>query len=126
MKKAISTDKAPKAVGPYSQGIEAGGFLFLSMQLPLDPKTGELAGTDARAQARQVFRTIGALLESAGAGYRDLVRTTLYLADMNDFAAVNEVYTEFLTEVPPARAAFQAVKLPKNALVAIDAIAFGK
>jgi 2-iminobutanoate/2-iminopropanoate deaminase len=126
MKKPIFTDKAPKAVGPYSQGIEAGNFLFLSMQLPLDPVSGELVGADAKTQARQVFRNIGALLESAGAGFGDLVRTTLYLADMNDFSAVNEVYTEFLKEDPPARAAFQAVKLPKNALVAIDSIAFRK
>ncbi len=124
MKKAVvSTANAPKAVGPYSQAIFVDGWLHISMQLPLVPETGALVEGDIKDKARQVFRNIGALLQEAGGGYGDLVKTTLYLVDMADFAAVNEVYAEFLPLHPPARGAMEVKRLPKDASLAIEAVA---
>ncbi len=123
MKKAIATDKAPGAIGPYSQAVEAGGLVFVSGQLPLDPATGAFAGEDVRAQTRQSLANIAAILEAAGLAMDDVVKTTVLLADMNDFAPMNEVYAEFFTGVCPARAAFAVKDLPKGARVEIEAIA---
>lgn len=121
-KKAIVTDKAPKALGPYSAGIIANGTIFLSGQLGIDPATGKMpAGVEA--QARQSLTNIGALLKEAGAGYEDVVKTTVFLADIADFAKVNEIYGEFLPEPYPARSAFQVAALPNGALVEIECIA---
>ena len=107
MKKAIATQAAPAAIGPYSQAIEANGTLFISGQIPLDPATGEFSADDIKGQTRQVFRNIGAILKEAGLGFEHVVQATVYLADIADFAAMNEVYAEFFTAPYPARAAFQ-------------------
>lgn len=123
MKKAIATEKAPGAIGPYSQAVEAGGLVFVSGQLPLDPATGAFAGQDVRAQTRQSLTNIAAILEAAGLSMDEVVKTTVLLADMNDFAPMNEVYAEFFTGVCPARAAFAVKDLPKGARVEIEAIA---
>ena len=123
MKKAIATDKAPGAIGPYSQAVEAGGLVFVSGQLPIDPAAGAFAGEDVRAQTRQSLANIAAILEAAGLAMDDVVKTTVLLADMNDFAPMNEVYAEFFTGVCPARAAFAVKDLPKGARVEIEAIA---
>ena len=121
MKKAIATQAAPAAIGPYSQAIEANGTLFISGQIPLDPATGEFSADDIKGQTRQVFRNIGAILKEAGLGF--VVQATVYLADIADFAAMNEVYAEFFTAPYPARAAFQVAALPKNAKVEIGVTA---
>jgi 2-iminobutanoate/2-iminopropanoate deaminase len=123
VKRAISSPDAPKAVGPYSSGLRAGQLLFLSGQIPLDPASGSLVGGDIAAQARQVLRNIGALLEADGLSYAAVVRTTVFLADMNDFAAMNDVYREFFTEPYPARSTIQAARLPRDARIEIDVIA---
>ena len=122
-RKAISTDAAPEAIGPYSQAIRSGGFLFCSGQVPLDPSSGELVKQDAPGQARRCLENLSALCEAAGASLADSVRLTVYLTDMNDFARVNEVYAEFFKGGdPPARVAIGVVALPKGADVEIDAI----
>ncbi len=125
MKKAISTDKAPKAMGPYSQGIVAdcGKMIFTAGQTGVDPKTGNFVSGGVREQTRQVLRNIQAVLEAEGAGLRDVVKTTVFLKDMNDFAAMNEIYATFFSEMPPARSTVQAARLPKDALVEIETIA---
>ena len=123
MKKAIATDKAPGAIGPYSQAVEAGGLVFVSGQLPIDPATGAFAGEDVRAQTRQSLTNIAAILEAAGLAMDAVVKTTVLLADMNDFAPMNEVYAEFFTGACPARAAFAVKDLPKGARVEIEAVA---
>lgn len=123
MKKAIVTEKAPGAIGPYSQAVEAGGLVFVSGQLPIDPATGAFAGEDVRAQTRQSLANIAAILEAAGLAMDAVVKTTVLLADMNDFAPMNEVYAGFFTGVCPARAAFAVKDLPKGARVEIEAIA---
>ena len=123
MKKAIATDKAPGAIGPYSQAVEAGGLVFVSGQLPIDPATGAFAGEDVRAQTRQSLTNIAAILEAAGLAMDAVVKTTVLLADMNDFAPMNEVYAEFITGACPARAAFAVKDLPKGARVEIEAVA---
>ena len=123
MKKAIATDKAPGAIGPYSQAVEAGGLVFVSGQLPIDPATGAFAGEDVRAQTRQSLTNIAAILEAAGLAMDAVVKTTVLLADMNDFAPMNEVYAEFFTGTCPARAAFAVKDLPKGARVEIEAVA---
>src|SRR5262245_50249681 len=123
-RKVISTPSAPKAIGPYSQAIVAGGFVFCSGQIPLDPQTGEMTGAgDVRAQARQVMRNLGAVLEAAGASFADVVKTTIYVTDLADYGAVNEVYGAFFPSEPPARATVQVAGLPRGAQVEIDAIA---
>lgn len=125
MKKSIQTKNAPTAVGPYSQAIEVmtGTMLFCSGQIPLDPKTQELVGDSAAEQCRQVMENLVAVLTAAGANMSHVVKTTLYLNDMNDFPVVNEVYAGYFDSVPPARACLQAAQLPKGAKIEIDAIA---
>ena len=123
MREAIATDGAPKAIGPYSQAVRMGGLLFCSGQIPLDPSTGHLVTGDIAAQTRQVFANIGAVLQAAGASFGHVARTTVYLADMNDFAAMNEVYATFFSTPAPARSTIQAAGLPKNARIEIDVIA---
>jgi 2-iminobutanoate/2-iminopropanoate deaminase len=123
MREAIATDGAPKAIGPYSQAVRMGGLLFCSGQIPLDPSTGQLVTGDIATQTRQVFANIGAVLQAAGASFGHVARTTVYLADMDDFAAMNEVYATFFSTPAPARSTIQAAGLPKNARVEIDVIA---
>ena len=123
MKRAISSDGAPKAIGPYSPAVRAGQLLFVSGQVPIDPSTGNLIDGDIAAQTRRVFDNIGALLAAAGRSFADVVRTTVFLADMNDFAAMNEVYAKYFAEPYPARATVQVARLPKDARIEIDVIA---
>ena len=123
MRRAIATDRAPAAIGPYSQAVAAGQVLFVSGQIPLDPSTGELVDGSIGDQTHRVMRNIGEILSAAGASFDDVMRTTIFLADMNDFAAVNDVYGSHFTPPAPARATFQVAKLPKSARVEIDAIA---
>ena len=122
MLKKISTDKAPAAIGPYSQGIMVGGLLFASGQIPINPATGDIEGTDIVAQAEQVMKNIGALLTEAGTDYTRVAKTTCFLADMNDFAAFNEVYARYFTE-KPARSCVAVKTLPKNVLCEVEVIA---
>ena len=123
MNKSIHTDNAPAAIGPYSQAIQAGNTIYVSGQIPIDPVKGEFAGTDIQMQTRQSLTNIKNILAAAGANMSHVVKTTVLLADIADFTAMNEVYAEFLTEPYPARAAFQAAALPKGAKVEIEAIA---
>lgn len=125
--RAISTEKAPRAIGPYSQAIEASGkMIFCSGQIPLDPASGEMVGaSDVRKQARQVMENLKAVLEAAGASLSQVAKTTIYLVDLQDFAAVNEIYGGYFPSQPPARATVQVAGLPRGALVEIDAIAIG-
>jgi len=120
---AIHTENAPAAIGPYSQAIQAGNTIYVSGQLPIDPATGAFAGEDIAAQTRQSLTNIKNILAAAGAQMSDVVKTTVLLADIADFAAMNAVYAEFFTAPFPARAAFQAACLPKNALVEIECVA---
>ncbi len=122
MKNKLVTDQAPAAVGPYSQGITAGGFVFVSGQLPLTA-SGELITSDIKAAARQALSNVRAVLKTAGAGMDDVVKATVYLADIADFTAVNEVYAEFFTAPYPARAAFAVKDLPTGAPIEIEVIA---
>jgi 2-iminobutanoate/2-iminopropanoate deaminase len=119
----IRTDKAPAPIGPYSQAILAGGELFCSGQIPIDPATGELTGSDAAQQADRVLRNLGAVLQAAQMDYADVVKTTIFLIDMNDFAAVNEVYAKYFDSNKPARSTVAVAALPRGARVEIDAIA---
>jgi 2-iminobutanoate/2-iminopropanoate deaminase len=123
MKHAVSSPDAPKAIGPYSQAVRAGQLLFVSGQVPLDPATGEIVSGDIAAQTRRVFDNLGAVLKAGGRSFADVVRTTVFLADMNDFAAVNQVYGTYFSEPYPARATVQVARLPKDARVEIDVIA---
>ncbi len=120
---AIHTENAPAAIGPYSQAIQAGNTVYVSGQLPIDPATGAFAGADIAAQTRQSLTNIRSILAGAGYSMTDVVKTTVLLADIADFAAMNEVYAEFFTAPFPARAAFQVAALPKNALVEIECVA---
>lgn len=119
----VKTEEAPAPIGPYSQGIAAGGELFCSGQVALDPRTGELVAGDVSLQARQVLQNLGAVLTAGGMSYADVVKTTIFLVDMNDFAAVNEVYGRFFDAAKPARSTVAVAGLPKGARVEIDAIA---
>jgi len=119
----IQTDKAPAAIGPYSQGIVANGFLFTAGQIALDPTTGQIVGGDVVVQAERVMMNLRAVLDSAGASWSDVVKTTVYLHDMNDFPRVNEVYARALGTARPARSTVQVAGLPRGVLVEIDAIA---
>ncbi len=122
----VSTDGAPRAIGPYSQAVvaPAGRLLFCSGQIPLDPRTGEMVGAgDVRAQAERVLENLGAVLAAGGASFGAVVKTTIFLADLQDFAAVNEVYGRYFPSNPPARATVAAAGLPKGALIEIEAIA---
>jgi len=123
MKKIISTEKAPKAVGPYSQAVWANDLLFISGQIPIDPETGKFVSEDVQKQTKQVFNNLGAILQEAGLSFENIIKATVYLTDMNDFAKVNEVYASYFDKDYPARAAFQVVMLPLGAKVEIEAIA---
>jgi 2-iminobutanoate/2-iminopropanoate deaminase len=123
MKTSISSPDAPKAIGPYSPAVRAGQTLFLSGQVPMDPTTGNLIDGDIAAQTRRVFENLGALLSAAGLSFANVVRTTVFLADMNDFAAMNQMYATYFSEPYPARSTVQVARLPKDARVEIDLIA---
>lgn len=123
MKEIISTNKAPGAIGPYSQAIKAGGMLFCSGQIPIDPSTGEFVEGGVTEQTEQVFKNLIAVLEAGGTGLEGVVKTTVFLADMNDFAAMNEVYAKYFDSNKPARATVQAARLPRDAKVEIECIA---
>ncbi|MDR3350023.1 MAG: RidA family protein [Prevotellaceae bacterium] len=123
MKRIITSPDAPKAVGPYSQAVEANGTLYISGQLPIDPATGKFAEGGVAEQTAQCLKNIGAILAAAGYDYTRVIKSTVLLADMNDFAAMNEVYARFYAEPCPARAAYQVAKLPMGALVEIETVA---
>jgi 2-iminobutanoate/2-iminopropanoate deaminase len=123
VRQAIATDQAPKAIGPYSQAITAGNLLYCSGQIPLDPATGALVQGDLAAQTRRVLDNVGAILAAAGTGFDRVVKTTVFLADMNDFAAMNEVYATYFTSPAPARSTVAAAGLPKGARIEIEVIA---
>jgi 2-iminobutanoate/2-iminopropanoate deaminase len=123
VREAVATERAPKAIGPYSQAIKAGSLLFCSGQIPLDPVTGTIVEGDIAAQTRQVFANIAAILQAAGTSFDRVVKTTVFLADMNDFAAMNEVYATFFTSPAPARSTVAAAGLPRNARIEIEVIA---
>src|SRR5947207_7627831 len=123
MKEIIATEEAPRAIGPYSQAVRAGNFVFASWQIPIDPATGEFVPGGIAEQTAQVLKNLTALFAAAGVGLNQIVKTTVFLADMNDFTAMNEVYGRFFSEAPPARATVQAARLPRDAKVEIEAIA---
>ena len=126
MKEIISTDKAPAAIGPYSQGVMAGGFLFLSGQIALDPKTMTVVEGDVAAQAEQVLKNMKGALESQGLDFSDVVKTTVFIKDMNDFGKINEIYGKSFTKDAPARSCVEVARLPKDVLIEIEAIALLK
>jgi len=123
MKDIVATERAPRAIGPYSQAIRAGELVFASGQIPIDPATGEFVAGGIAEQTEQVLRNLTAVFEAAGGGLNQVVKTTVFLVDMNDFTAMNEVYGRFFGEEPPARATVQAARLPRDARVEIEAIA---
>lgn len=123
MKQIISSEKAPKAIGPYSQAVIHDGIAYLSGQIPLDPATGQLAPADIAVQTERVLENIRAVLEAAGASFGSVLKTTVFLKDMGDFPKMNEVYARYFAENPPARSTVQAAKLPRDVMVEIDAIA---
>ena len=122
-KKVIQTDKAPQAIGPYSQAIQAGNFLFLSGQIPLDPKTGELVKGDIRQQTQRVLENIKGVLESQKLGMENVVKVTIFLKDIGNFNQVNEIYATYFPSSPPARSTVEVSKLPRNADIEIEVIA---
>lgn len=122
-KKIIKTDNAPKAIGPYSQAVCAGNFVFLSGQLPLNPQTGEIIGDDVKTQTKQVLENVQAVLMAAGSSLNQAVKVGVFLKNMNDFAAMNEIYAKYFGESVPARVTVEVARLPKDVLVEIDAIA---
>ena len=122
-RKVVTTDKAPAAIGPYSAGIIGGCYIFSSGQLGIDPATGELVGGGVEGETRQALKNLSAVLEAAGSGLSSVVKTTVFLRDINDFSRMNGVYAEFFNENPPARSAFQVAALPKGAAVEIEAMA---
>jgi 2-iminobutanoate/2-iminopropanoate deaminase len=119
----VATDRGPKAIGPYSQAVRANGFVFLSGQIPLDPKTQQVVEGDVAAQTDRVLQNLKGVVEAAGSSLQHVVKTTVFLADMNDFAAMNEVYGRYFTAHPPARSTVQVSRLPKDVRVEIDLIA---
>jgi 2-iminobutanoate/2-iminopropanoate deaminase len=123
MKDVVLTTRGPKPIGPYSQAIKSNGLLFVSGQVALDPQSGEFVGSEVRQQTERVLQNLKAILEAAGASFHHVVKTTVFLKDMNDFAAMNEVYARYFDAAPPARSTVQAARLPKDALVEIDVIA---
>ena len=123
MKETISTENAPGAIGPYSQAVKTGNMVFCSGQIPIDPATGEFVSSNVAEQTRQVLTNLSAVLEAAGTDLNNVVKTTVFLADMNDFTAMNEIYAEFFSENKPARATVQAARLPRDARVEIECIA---
>lgn len=124
MKQPISTTDAPGAIGPYSQAIRAGDFLFISGQIPLDPATGAIVQGAIADQTHRVLKNLGAILAAAGASFSQVVKTTVYLADMSEFAAMNEVYATYFPAPAPARAAIQAARLPRDVKIEIDLVAY--
>ena len=122
-RRIVRTEGAPGAIGPYSQAVVAGGFVYCSGQIPTDPATGQFVEGGVREQTAQVLRNLSKVLEAAGSGLSRVVKTTVFLADMNDFAVMNETYAEFFAENPPARSTVQAARLPRDARVEIDVIA---
>jgi 2-iminobutanoate/2-iminopropanoate deaminase len=123
MKRVVSSKRAPEAIGPYSQAIRSGKLLFLSGQIALDPQSGELVNDDVGAETRRVLDNLGAVLAEAGGGFGNLVKTTIYLTSMGDFATVNQIYAEYFPNDPPARATVEVRALPRGARVEIDGIA---
>lgn len=123
MKEIISTEKAPKAIGPYSQAVESNGTLYISGQIPINPETGKLVEGDIKVQTEQVMKNIEAILEAAGYTFSDVVKSTCLLTDMNNFASMNEVYGKYYQTDPPARAAYAVVKLPLGSMIEIETIA---
>ena len=123
VKDIIATDDAPRAIGPYSQAVRAGNLVFASGQIPIDPATGQFVGGGIAEQTEQVLRNLTAVFKAAGVGMNQVIKTTVFLADMDDFTAMNEVYGRFFGEDPPARATVQAARLPRDARVEIEAIA---
>jgi len=122
-RRIVKTEGAPGAIGPYSQAVVAGGFVYTSGQIPIDPETGQFVEGGVREQTEQVLRNLSKVLEAAGSSLSLVVKTTVFLADMNDFAAMNEVYAGFFAEEPPARSTVQAARLPRDARVEIDVVA---
>lgn len=123
MKRVIKTNKAPLAIGPYSQAVEVNNMLFISGQIPIDPQTGKIVQGGIKEQTEQVLRNIEEILKAAGYTFSDVVKSTVFLKDLNDFAQMNEIYARFYSKNPPARAAFQVAKLPLDVLVEIETIA---
>jgi 2-iminobutanoate/2-iminopropanoate deaminase len=123
MKDVVLTARAPKPIGPYSQAIQSNGLLFVSGQVALDPQSGEFVAADVRQQTERVLENVKAILEAAGAAFQHVVKTTVFLKDMNDFAAMNEVYARYFSAAPPARSTVEVTRLPKDALVEIEVIA---
>jgi 2-iminobutanoate/2-iminopropanoate deaminase len=123
MKDIVLTDRGPKPIGPYSQAVKSNGFVFVSGQVALDPKTNEFVGSDVSQQTERVMENLKAILEASGVSLNHVVKTTVFLKDMNDFTAMNEVYARYFVAAPPARSTVQAARLPKDALVEIDLIA---
>jgi len=123
MKKIISTKNAPAAIGPYSQAVEAGGLIFISGQLPIDPATGNMAPAEIKAQTEAVIKNLEGILKSEGLALENVLKTTVFMADLGQFAAMNEVYGKFFSANPPARATIEVKALPKAALVEIEAVA---
>ena len=122
-KNVVKTDKAPQAIGPYSQAIEVNGMVYTSGVVPIDPATGNVVEGDIKVQATRVFDSMKALLEAAGSGCEDVVKTTVFIKDMNDFAALNEIYAMYFTGVFPARSCVEVARLPKDVLIEMEAIA---
>lgn len=123
MKEVVHTDRGPKPIGPYSQAVKASGFIYLSGQVALDPKTGDLTGSDIRQQTERTLENVKGILEGAGSNLHHVVKTTVFLKDMNDFVAMNEVYARYFAAAPPARSTVQVSRLPKDALLEIEVIA---
>jgi 2-iminobutanoate/2-iminopropanoate deaminase len=125
-KEVVSTSKAPAALGPYSQAVRWGDLIFVSGQIPIDPATSQVVGDDVAAQTERVMKNLAAILEAAGASLRQVLKTTVYLRDLNDFAKMNEVYARFFSEQPPARATVQVARLPRDVSVEIEVVATAK
>jgi 2-iminobutanoate/2-iminopropanoate deaminase len=125
VKEIIQTENAPAAIGPYSQAVKTNGLVFASGQIPIDPSSGQFVEGGIKEQTKQVLKNLAAVLEAAGSGLNRVIKTTVFLADMQEFAAMNEVYGEFFKDEPPARATVEAARLPRDARVEIEAIALG-
>jgi 2-iminobutanoate/2-iminopropanoate deaminase len=123
MQRIIETDKAPRPIGPYSQAVQANGFIFVSGQIPIDPKTGQVVDAGIEAQTHLAIKNISAILEAAGAGLNRVVKTTIFLANMDDFPKFNRIYEEYFEGIKPARATVQVTRLPKDVLLEIEAVA---
>lgn len=126
MKNVVKTDKAPQAIGPYSQAIEVNGMVYTSGVVPIDPATGNVVEGDIKVQAARVFESMKALLEAAGSSCEDVVKTTVFIKDMNDFAALNEIYADYFTGDFPARSCVEVARLPKDVLIEMEAVAIKK